>query len=120
FQLGIETEHIADLHLLVQTTLFRQIAHPVIGRGKDVLSEHTNFARIGVQDAHDHAQRRRLARAIRTDESVHRASRDLKREVLDGKVLAEGFGDLVDLDGSHRRGPFAEKVMEDYKLKIKN
>src|SRR5438552_1737793 len=54
-----------------------------------------------MQDAHDHAQRGGLAGAVWTDEAVHASGRHLEGQIIDGHMVAERFGNLVNLDGCH-------------------
>ena len=65
-------------------------------------------AAVGVEDAHDHAQRGRLARAVGADEAVDRPLGDGQRQVVDGDVVAEGLRHPLDLDGGHKAPVIAE------------
>ena len=74
-EFGVEAEDVADLHSLIQPALLGQVADPIVGRGKGLAAQHADPTGAGVRmvNAHDHAQRGRLSRPVRTDESVDRA-----------------------------------------------
>src|SRR5205823_707512 len=75
-QLPIKLEQLADLHLAVETALFRKVTDlsrpiPVKSFAKDA-----DRAPVGIENIHDHAPRGGLARAVRPNESIHRALRN--------------------------------------------
>jgi hypothetical protein len=49
----------------------------------------------GTQDAGDHAQRRRLSGAVRTEEAKQLAARHLERDPVDGREASVALGELV-------------------------
>ena len=55
-------------------------------------------ARIRLFGAGQHAEQRRLARAVRPDDADDRAGRELERQVVDQQALAEGLAQVRDLD----------------------
>jgi len=80
-----------------------QCAHPgqhALGVLRDPAAEQGAGPRGRAHEAEQHADRRRLARAIRPEEPVHRAVRDGERDVIDGDLAAaEPLGQAV---GGHR------------------
>src|SRR6185436_14444008 len=68
----------------------------------DVDSPHQEPAGIGPEQPREHLDRGRLARAVGAQDREELAARDLQREVVDGDLLAVGFGDA--LDGDHLGG----------------
>src|SRR5207248_9369578 len=46
----------------------------------------------------DHAERRRVARAVRADDADDRAGRDAEGEIVDEQALAVTLGDALELD----------------------
>src|SRR5690606_25427218 len=66
-----ESEEVADAHLAIDSALLRKISDTVFGLERGCAAEHREAARVRKQDRHDHSDRRRLAGAVRTDESAH-------------------------------------------------
>jgi hypothetical protein len=59
--------------------------------------------------AHDHVETRRLARAVRAQQPHDLAARYLERHVLDHDARAVSFLESMDLQLAHRvRAPFGE------------
>src|SRR5438270_13378588 len=57
-----------------------------------------NGARVRLLAPSDHANERRLARAVRADDADDRARRHLERELFDEQPLAVALGDVLELD----------------------
>src|SRR5206468_2151106 len=55
-------------------------------------------AAVGLLLARDHAEQRRLARAVRPDDADDRAGRHLEAQVVDQHPVAEPLGDVLELD----------------------
>ena len=73
------------------------------GSVRDVLAAEADAARVGHLEARDHAQRRRLAAARRTEQRQELAGRDVEAHVARRVDLAldamrEALGDAVDVD----------------------
>ena len=84
----VELEHHGDVALLR-----RQLVH-ALPRNHDV-------PRRGALETGDHAQRRRLAAARRTEQADDLARRHGKIGIPDRDEVAELLGDLAYLDGRH-------------------
>ena len=89
----------ADRHLLVEAALLGQVADAVVRRDRTAVAENVDRAAVRQQDVHDHPQRRRLARAVGSDEAVDHAFGHLQRQRIDGHRLAEALADRVESDG---------------------
>src|SRR5690606_34718240 len=63
------------------------------------VAEHFQGALVGMEDAHHHPDRGRLAGAVGAEKAVDRALGDLQREVVDGDEGAEPLGDVVQDQG---------------------
>ena len=57
-----------------------------------------NLPASGFSCAGDHAEQRRLARAVRADDADDPAGREREVHVLEQQLVAEGFGDVFGLD----------------------
>src|SRR5881296_3098319 len=68
------------------------------------LAEQPHGAAVGLQDVHDHADRRRLAGAVRPQETVDHALGDGERELINGGVTGEAFADPVEAQDRGREG----------------
>src|SRR5262249_44050595 len=85
-----------DAHLPVDTALFRQVPDAVLRFERRTVSQHRQLAGIRKQNRHDHPDRRRLAGAVRPDETVERAAGDDELEVRHGPGGAERLVDLFE------------------------
>src|SRR5206468_3910187 len=72
--------------------------------------EDRDLAGVGRDDVVDHAQRRRLAGAVRAEDAVDDAARDRERDPVDGDVVAEALDDA--LDDERRRGHAASPTTQ--------
>ena len=63
-----------------------------------VLAEDDHLARVGLLEAGDHAQQRRLAATARTEQRRERSRRHLERDVVEGGEVAEQLRDSGDDD----------------------
>src|SRR6185312_15728355 len=59
---------------------------------------HDNLAAVGLLDAGDELEKRRLARAVRTDDADDRAGRNLEAQIVDQHAVAERLRDVLELD----------------------
>ena len=76
----------------------RADAHQLPAARRDRLSEQARRPARRPLEPHEHAQRRRLARAVRTEQPVDLTPLHGEREVLDRAHLTEGLPQSVDLD----------------------
>src|ERR1041385_9226313 len=79
-QLGKKPQLLAHLHSLVEAALFRQVANAILQGGRHRLAEQFDAAGIGDRDVHDHANSRRLAGAVWSNQAEHAAGPDLRSE----------------------------------------
>jgi hypothetical protein len=98
-QLGQELEHVPHLHLSVETTLLRQISHPlgdlpVIGGA----TENPDRATVRSDDVEDHPDGGRFSRTIGTEQAVNTALRDTQRQLTHGSVAGVALGYPVYVD----------------------
>src|SRR5512140_412578 len=99
FELGEELEHAPHLHLLVETTLLRQIADAIAVAAADArVAEDGDRPGIGLDDVQNHADGRRLAGPVGSEQAIHDSARHLKREVLFSDVSVERFLNLRYVD----------------------
>src|ERR1035438_5138630 len=75
---------------------------------------HQGRTRGRIVEAEDHAERRRLAGAVRSEEPGHHAGMNLEAQIVDSDGLAEALGQSSDLDargvGCHCSVPFGSAV----------
>ena len=89
---GVVLEHEADA--------------PVLGRDAGgVLAQDQDAAGVGLLEARDHSQKRRLAAAARSQKGGQRAVRHLDRDVVEGDEVAELLPGLLD-DDAHQDASF--------------
>ena len=83
-------------HLFVKTALLGQIADPLhVGRGeRPSIEEHMSL--IGCRNAVDDADERRLSRAVGSQQTVHRAARDVERHVVERRMTGVMLRDVFD------------------------
>src|SRR5688572_3037981 len=79
--------------LVVRQRFARLVDHRELHRVADL-----DLSRIGLLLAGDHAEQRRLARAVRADDPDDRAGRNAKRQVVDEKLVAEPLADVLEFD----------------------
>ena len=73
--------------------------------GPQFVAEHPRRAAHRTQQAHQHTQRGRLARAIAPDQPVHRAARHREIKTIDGNhAAAKGFGQIAGRDDGFIHG----------------
>ena len=106
-QLRIKLQQRLDIHLPVQAALFRQISDPR-ARLRIAFPEHTDFAAVRIENIHDHAHGRGLPRAVRSDESIDRALRNVERQIVHSSYIPEGLTDMRYLYRVHRTLPMPE------------
>src|SRR6266568_4285421 len=103
FHFREEHEHIHDPHLAVQSTLLGEVSNP--GRvvaGGAALAEQAHLPRVGEDDVQDHAERGRLAGAVRPEQAVDSGRRDRERQAIHGGVARELLGHAVEHDDRRR------------------
>src|SRR6266403_3130762 len=97
FHLAQEDEHVEHPHLAVQAALLREIADPLrVDAAAAGLPEHPHGAAVGLQNVHDHADRRRFPGAIRPEQAVDHATGHGKRQLINGGVTGEALADPVE------------------------
>src|SRR5258705_3737415 len=97
-----EVEVLLDGEVLVEAELLRHVAHRALdapGVLRDVVAEHDAMTLVGREEPADHADGGGLAAAVGAEEAIDRALRDLHREVIDDRLLAEALGEALDVDG---------------------
>ena len=97
-----ELELLEDAHPRVQAALLGQVAP---GRAREAVALDAapgDPAGVGLEHAEGDPHRRRLARAVRAEESEHLALRDLEREVVEGHDAAEPLEQVIDDEGHGR------------------
>ena len=98
---GDEEEILLDRQVLVEREPLRHVADLLLDAAAladDVIAEHGSLARVRSEKPADHADGRRLARAVGPEEADDLAGRDLERDVIDGDRLAEAFGQVRNVD----------------------
>ena len=84
---GEEREVLVDREVFVQRELLRHVADAALQRlgvARDLVAEHVDLAGGRVQQAAEHADRRRLAGAVRPEEAVDLAPAHREIEAVDG------------------------------------
>src|SRR3954470_21732384 len=95
-----KSQHASHLHLPVEPTLFRQVPDAVEETGFMIRPpEDRDGAGVRRDDVEQHADGGRLAGAVRTEQSVHGASRYLEREVAYRDVLLVLLRYATNVDG---------------------
>ena len=69
-----------------------------VGLLDDVVPEHPRGARVGAQQRREHADRRRLAGAVRAEHAVDGAAAHREVHAVDGAGVAEGLDEAGGLD----------------------
>ena len=95
FQLGEESELFADLHLLVEAAVFRQIAHALLQLRAHRPAEERDLTGIWHGDVDDHPDRGRFARAVRPQQAEDAPGFNLHRKLVDRHEIAVTFADPV-------------------------
>src|SRR6266513_2527239 len=105
FHLAKKHEHVEHPHLALQAALLRQVADPLrVGSPAARLPEYAHGAAVGLQDVHDHADRRRFPGAVRPEQAVDHATGHGKRELINGDVTGEALADPVEDQDRGREG----------------
>ena len=95
--------------IVIEADRVRQIADAALDRerlARRIEAEHAHFAAGDVGQAEHHQDGRRLARAVRAEETENLAAPDGERDVVDGDRRAVVFGEACGLDDgvlAHRR-----------------
>src|SRR5581483_1107897 len=87
-------QQLDDVHLLVEPALFRQISDAIAEVG-DAVSRPVDRAGVGIEDAGDHPDRRRLPRAVAPEETRDRAAVDGEGDAVDGTNFVERLDDVA-------------------------
>ena len=69
-----------------------------VGLAHDVVPEHARGAGVGAEERREHPHRRRLAGAVRAQDSIDRAAADGQVDAVDRASLAEGLDQARGLD----------------------
>src|SRR5437667_1005579 len=97
FHLAQKHEHVEHPHLPVQAALLREIADPLRVSAPAVrLPEDRRRGAVGLQDIHDHADRRGLPGAVRPEQAVDHATGHGQGQLGNGGVTGEVFADPVE------------------------
>src|SRR3954451_12527965 len=81
-------------------------ASQLVGTGSDAFAEEAGLPRGRADEAEEHAQARRRARAVRREQGAHLSSLDGERQVVDSKdARAEALGKSDDLDDGFGHRP---------------
>ena len=93
-----EGDRLARMHRRIEPALLGQIAD--LGRGLEraLAAEHAARAARRVDDPEQHAQGRRLARAVGAEQAVDRAGRDGEADAVDRAGLAEILDEIARFD----------------------
>ena len=104
-----EADVVAHRHVLERRVVLEDEADLALLRRDvgDVLAADHDVAGVGVLEAADDPQQRRLARAARPEQRGQRAVRDLQRHVVEGGEVAEPLRHAVDGDHSASRFRFS-------------
>src|SRR5690606_37038593 len=91
-------------------------AHPVGLRPGDVGAVEPQPSRLNRDQTRDHAEQRRLARPVGTDEAAHDTAWHGQRHTVDSAHRPEGDGDILDIEQGlshcHRKAsPFTEDFL---------
>ena len=84
---GVEIEIFQDAQILVQAEFLRHVADAVLDLlrvGADIDAQDFQLAAVGCHQAGDQAEKRRLARAIRSDQRRERAPGNVQRDAVQG------------------------------------
>ena len=85
-------------------------------RHVDEVADHrerpVDLTRVRAQDAGEHAQQGRLARAVQPDEGVHLPCRDVEVDTVDGRDRAVPADYPPGLERCHGRGPSTSRAVE--------
>ena len=95
-----EGDVVVDGHVRKQGVLLEDHVHraAVRGHGRDVAPLEHDAALVGHLEAGDHAQRRRLPAAARSEQGEELALADRERDALDGSDPAEALADVLERD----------------------
>src|SRR5204863_8541046 len=112
----VEGQVLVDGEVVVEREPLRHVADrglDAFGLVTEIDAEHPAVPLARLEDAAQHAERRRLARPVGPEKPVELAPADLQIEMIDGDDLAETPREATGLDGEvgggrgHHRGPAA-------------
>src|SRR5436190_14686863 len=104
-----EAEVFADRQILIEGEFLRHIADHLLDLlplGPHVKAGHAARSLGGREDSREHANRRRLAGAVRAKESKDLPRTHAESDVVDGRKGSERSGEALDLDRPVRQGEF--------------
>src|SRR5262245_20602224 len=112
-----ELQVLAHREILIEAEALRHVADVTLDLARlraDVVAEAGPLALVGREQAGEHADGRRLAGAVRTQEAIDRAALDLHRQVAHDLAPVERLGQTVHIDGDvggHFGAPFASALV---------
>ena len=93
-----EGNRLGRFHIRVQPAFFGQIADARTHTGRARAAEQAAGAAVGINNAQQHAQRGRFARAIGAEDAVNAATLNRERHIVHGDMVAIIFGEAGRLD----------------------
>jgi len=99
-----ESNGIDGLHRRIEPALLGQIADGMRHVVRAIRAEHAAIALVGIDNAQQHAQCRRLARAVGAENAVNRAFGDGEVDAVDSREAVETLDEPACLDGQGTRG----------------
>src|SRR6201747_2230202 len=100
--LAEEDEHVHHRHLPVEAALLGQIADPPQVFGRPRVAEHLDLSGVGGRDVHDHADRGRLAGAVRPQQPEDAPRRHGHRNAVHRHEAPVGLADVPQFEnGCH-------------------
>jgi len=78
-----------DIQPIRRALLTQRVGSDGVGLGHDIVSEHPRAAAVGAHEGREHADRRRLARAVRAEHPVDRSPPDAEIDTVDGTRVTE-------------------------------
>src|SRR5690349_20084871 len=94
-----EAQLVRNPHAPVKTAFFGQVADAILNRGIDRAAKESDRAGVGSGDVDDHANGRRLAGAVRTEQAEDAARAHGHAEFLYRRKIAKSLADLFELYG---------------------
>ena len=104
-----EHQVLSDRQILVKREFLGHVADLALyaeALGPQIVAQHAPFALVGREQAAHDADRRRLAGAVRTEETDDFAFGHVHRDMVDDGLVAEALDEVSDFDGGHGPVPF--------------
>src|ERR1700694_5214498 len=89
---------VRDAHPLIELRPFGDVSELLERRRRERLTVEANLAGVGTREAEHALERRRLPRAVASEQTADRAQRNLERGIVDGEVVAVPLGQPTDRD----------------------